>query len=554
MDEDLLQILSHPFSAGGIAIQSGLEDDPDSVLERKATQYLYGNSGASAVKEQDNAKLFDNFRIEPDQFLGIHFILSEMISGIYFSPDLPEDKKEIISTIAPELQARINDVKKFYKIYILTASNESLEKEAYRLERKFFEDINKPGQIPFIKLRRYYEKLKTFNEFARNIWRDIFKNLDALDLNPELLDFKEIIPAETRNEIYPLIRKTDSFLDAFRRFLEIQNEEFDSLTRSYKVEMNFHPGKVYTMGAFFGEEKQYMEDEKKLHLPEETEEEEEPHDLQEFEGSIARNIILETRQHKLAGSRILSVPILGSRDWNRTPDYRMEIPLDEYESSMETFRVAYHVNLPETTGKLPVNQNTILARKGMGAKHHQQYGNMIETFLEQIKIDLIETDYPGLDHPDVFLYHTGPGVFERILISLLRMNNLGEIYYMANRAISHEFPLPVIRKEIIFWWNGQFKELDRELVDSYLIFSRIIEMVKKDYRILYDEGSRQRKRDQPGAGYSGLDRWIRENRVRVFGVRKLEVFRRFIPDNHTVEESERSDDTMQRILTEQEPG
>ncbi|MCB1323184.1 MAG: hypothetical protein KDK34_23200, partial [Leptospiraceae bacterium] len=78
------------------------------------------------------------------------------------------------------------------------------------------------------------------------------------------------------------------------------------------------------------------------------------------------------------------------------------------------------------------------------------------------------------------------------------------------------------------WWKKYFQDVAGENVDSYLTYSRQLEMVKREYRILYEEGVQMRKKEQPGVTYLGVEKWLRDNRNRVFGPRKVEIFRRFI--------------------------
>ena len=551
MDEDLFQILSHPFTAGGVAGVENDELEETVVLQSNALKYVTGEKSLL----QNDLENFELFRNDPPLVFEPHIHLNDTIREVYLSARLTDHHREAVQSVAPELEHRTSELVKYYKIYIQTATEDGLSREALRLERKYFDEPGKYGQIPYIKIKRYFEKIKTFNEFCRNHWREIFKILDSLELHSDLEEFRGRIPSDLRVRIYPMIRLTDAFLDSLKRYLKVEAEVYDTMTRAYRVDMVFDPELRYSLEGFFGDppDEEEISSREKTATEEDEGEEEAEEDLppEVFEGSIARSIILETREHRLAGSRILSVPILGSRDWNRTPDYRLEVPLEDYEACLETFRIAYHVNVPETLGKLPTNQNTALGRKGTGARYQQAYGTMVQEILGEIRRTLLEEDYPGLDKPSIFLYHTGPLVFYRILLAYLRQRNLGEMFYMQERNPAHEFPLPLIKKETIFWWNGNFSGLDGEEVDSYLYFSRILEMVKKDFRILFEEGSRMRKKEQPGAGYSGLDRWIRENRVKVFGVRKVEVFRRFIPGSQ-IDEENAEDSLMARLLEGEE--
>jgi hypothetical protein len=112
----------------------------------------------------------------------------------------------------------------------------------------------------------------------------------------------------------------------------------------------------------------------------------------------------------------------------------------------------------------------------------------------------------------------------------MKQRQIGEIQYLdkSGNAI-REYPQEMLKKLLIDWWRARFLPLGSEEIDSYINYSRCLDHVKKDYRILYNAGVEVRKKEQPMGLYSGLQRWMRENRARVFGIRRMEVFRRFIP-------------------------
>jgi hypothetical protein len=141
---------------------------------------------------------------------------------------------------------------------------------------------------------------------------------------------------------------------------------------------------------------------------------------------------------------------------------------------------------------------------------------------------LITKDFPGLDNPFVFLYHCGPIAFFNILLSTLQHEHLGEIFYLKkDRSTERTYPEAIIKREIIEWWNDTFNKMTGEEADSYILYSRAIEMVKKDYRAHYEDAINLRRRET-GKGHVGLDAWMKENQKRIFGIRKVHIFKRFL--------------------------
>lgn len=149
--------------------------------------------------------------------------------------------------------------------------------------------------------------------------------------------------------------------------------------------------------------------------------------------------------------------------------------------------------------------------------------------LQSIGDAILDEDFPGLARPEVFLYHCGASVFYGIVLKIFRSRGLGEMLFLdENQNSMREFPEELIQKMLIDWWLDRFNKLPGEEVDSYLTYSRQLEMVKREYRILYDEGVLLVRREKPGINYLRAEKWVKDNRDLVFGLRKVEIFKRFI--------------------------
>ncbi len=462
-----------------------------------------------------------------------HWSTVQIIRDKFLSVGLPSDVQSAIEAHGEKLDAALSAIQKSFRVYVETSSDDSLEKEASRLERRYFESTQNRRQIQFLKFKRLYEKIRTFNESAKNNWREVQKILDTLSVLKVTRTLALQIEKEYLKSLTLLIRQTDSFLDELRLYMNVRKENVDQITGSHKIDVNYDEDIRYTVYGLLdepepGEMPTQVDDQEKEAEEQDKEEAVGP----DLGGSIAYNIVLETREHKLNRASIISVPLLGSRDWNRSPHYNLEVPIKFFEECVTLLKEAYHVNVDENDIlHVPMTTAAAVVRKGQGEHAIVPYHDLITDSLAKMANGVLEEDFPGVEKPEVFLYHCGPNVFYRILLGDLRGRGLGEMFYLDhNNNTVREYPEEFLKKVLIDWWNARLKEKDvtGEDVDSYLTYSRQLEMVKREYRILYEEGVSLRKREQPGVTYLGVEKWLKENKLRVFGLRKMEIFRRFV--------------------------
>jgi hypothetical protein len=464
-----------------------------------------------------------------DGVLRPHWSTVEVIRDRLLSDTLPPDVSTAVGQFSEKLKESLAKLQKSFQIYVETSAEQSLLKEASRLERRYFEQTNQPRQIQFLKLKRMYEKIRTFNESAKNTWREIQKVLDTLSVIKTTQSIAIEIEKEYYRPLTLLMRQTEHFLDEVRSYLKIQEEVVDPITGSHKITVAFDETLQYTIPEVLGEIERDVETEagttanskidEVLNRP-----------GQELGGSVALNIVIETREHKLNRSSMIAVPLLGSRDWNRSPAYSMEVPIKYFEECIQQLKSAYHVNVDEDDLlHTPMSTAAAVVRKGQGEQAIVAYHDLITENLDDTAVRILIDDFPGVEKPDVFLYHCGPNVFYRVLVNELRAVGIGAMFFLdeANNSV-REYPEEFLKKVLIDWWNHRFAHLSGEDVDSYLTYSRQVEMVKREYRILYEEGVSLRKREHPGVSYLGVERWLKENKRRVFGPRKMEIFRRYI--------------------------
>ena len=458
-----------------------------------------------------------------------HFSTAELVLKRFFDRSLPPQIRSVVEQHGERLESEVNELLKAFRIYVATASRESLDKEAGRLERRYFPDGASEEQHNFLVLRRYYEKIRTFNETAKSRWREIMKVVDTFLVIAETRPLAHKLQVEYSRNLALLVRRTDSFLDDLRSYLQVTTENVDKITGSYKVEAAYREGPYYTIRDVLGLEEERAPAEEAEDATSKYSKQIAEDTTLDLDGSVAYSIVLETREHRLNRSSLIAVPLLGSRDWNRTPDYRLEVALPAFEDAVEKFKKAYHVNIDARDIRGPINNQAAQLLEGQGETSFVLYHRLIHSELESYSVAILFEDFPGLARPDVFLYHCGPNVLHRILMRNLRRQGLGDILYLNQQQnTSREFPEALITKLLIDWWNQHFADLSGEDVDSYLTYSRQIEMVRREYRILYEDGVQARKRAAPDSTYLMIESWLHEHRADVFGSRKVEIFRRFI--------------------------
>ncbi len=508
MDEDLERLLSNPFEAPRVSPAAA------PVLDRAAP---------GAEQELRLAQDYSIFQAAPEQVLSAHIATARDVEQRILNAPPDSRLRQLIEPHSERFRVNLDELRKAHHSYVETVRDELLTREAERLKRRYFQEDALPAQIDFIKLKRTYEKLRTFNEFAKKDWLEIQKAVDALGVMTESRGAVSIVAENSLSPIQLLLRRTDAFLDALKGYLAIEEETVDTVSGAYRAIASYRPDVRYTLRGFFGLDAPLPS------APARTQADERAEREQREAAAAPRSLVLDGPPTERNRAGVYRTRILGSRDWNRTPHYSLQIPVAYVEQGLESFKTAYQVNVDPQQARGPLSAAAAVVRRGEGAKVLDRYVAMIVGSLDDCAAAITSEDFPGLEKPEVFLYHCGPNVLYSILVGHLRRNSLGEIFYLdAQGNPAQGLPDELIRKTLIEWWNQRFGNLNVEDVDSYLTYSRAIEMVKKEYRALYEEGARLRREEQPGATYVGFDRWIKQNRVRVFGHRKTEIFRRFL--------------------------
>ena len=514
MDEDLERLLSNPFEA----------PKPDPAVQAAAGEVLRAAETAIAGKESRESQDYSVFKKPVEDVLSAHPATARDVEERILAAAPGTKLATLVAPYESRFRVNLDELRKAFHSYVETVRDELLSREAERLKRRYFQEDALPAQIEFIKLKRMYEKLRTFNEFAKKDWLEVQKLVDALGVMTESGSPVALVAQRSLPSVLLLLRQTDAFLDALGQYLAVEEETVDPVSGSHRAIASYRPDVIYTLRGFFGLD---VAEEKAAPVKPRFDKAEE--ERRRAEASAPRSLVLDGPRTERNRAAVYKTQLLGSRDWNRTPHYSMQIPAAYVEQGLENFKSAYQVNIDPQQSRGPLSAAAAVVRRGEGQKVLEKYLAMLVGNLDECAAAIISQDFPGLEKPEAFLYHCGPQILYNILVGHLRRLSVGEIFYVdPNGNPAQGMPDEIIRKTLIDWWNERFATLNPEDADSYLTYSRAIEMVKKEYRALYEEGNQLRREEQPGASYVGFERWIKQNRVRVFGARKIEIFRRFL--------------------------
>ncbi|KAB2933190.1 MAG: hypothetical protein F9K24_07535 [Leptonema illini] len=449
-----------------------------------------------------------------------------ILTRIYQARTHPETMT-VIERYGSDLVEKLEEIRRYYRVFVETSSEDLLEKEAARLVKRFFQDNPNENQKDFIKLKRFYEKIRSFQDIVDEHWNDVQKLIDTFSIINETRHLVKDLPDRYLPEVNSLLRRTALFLLHLKEYAKIEDQSNDAITGNLTVRMVYDPKIRYTVEAALRSEEGGLEELLKRAPESDEDEEEEPSPI----ASIARNIVLESRSRRFHHSSYFAVPLLGSRDWNRSPHYSLEIGMIDYEEERRFFEEAFHIILSRDDMEKVVQLNSLVANKGSGATRLSEYTERIIGILDETADRLLDEDFPGIPHQEVFLYHIGPRTFCFILMNALRTLHIGDIFYVnSNSQIVRMLPEFVLQKLLIDWWIERFEDLDIEAVDSYLSYSRNLETLRSEFLLVFERARDIRRQEEPGASYRTFDDWLRKHRHRIFGVRRYEIFRRFFPD------------------------
>lgn len=534
--ETVLKALSDPF----LEVWEGSAELQHIVIPTTPKATTHQTEANSRLDDLLSDFSTDIFNRPIELVLRPHATVSQIILTRIYEARSEPTLMNIVERYGSDLVEKLEEIRRYYRLLVETCADTLLDQEAERLVKRFFGDQADENKNNFIKLKRFYEKIRSFQDIAEERWSDIQKLVDTFAIIPETRHLVKDLPDRHIPDINSLLRRTGLFLLRLKDYAHIEDSHTTNLNNdsNLTVKMTYDPQIRYTIKDALNTEQNTLEELFKDNAPNsKIDTHTENIESTEFEdqSSIAHNIVLESRSRRFHRSNFFSVPLKGSRDWNRTKHYSLEIGMIDYQKEHHFFYESFHLILNRDDLEKAVQLNNLVAARDEnqteGQKRGPEYTSLMIETLDSIASDITTEDFPGAPTKEIFLYHIGPVAFRSMQISILKSKQIGDIFYInASNQIVRILPELVITKLLIDWWVERFENLDIEEVDSYLNYSRTIEFLRSEFLVSYEKAREIRRSEDPTASYRNFDDWLRKNRNRIFGRRKYLIFQRFFPD------------------------
>ncbi|MCS7205874.1 MAG: hypothetical protein NZ853_09260 [Leptospiraceae bacterium] len=424
--------------------------------------------------------------------------------------------RRIFEQYGSDFIEKLESIRKFYRLLIETNTDEQLEKEAQKLGKRFFGESFNENQKNFIKMKRFIERLKSFHEVASNNWKDIEKLIDTFLFIQETKEYFKDIQEYQLQKILILNHQTEVFLNLLEKYLRVQGYQ-QSSPYNYIASLSYDENIQYTLTGLYNS--------LTLETQSQSTQKLELNSLQE----IAKTIIFDSEIKKFQ-KNLLSTRILGSKNWNRTLDYFLEVKRDDYQKDMELFYHSHHVVFDDKTLEesyfISSYNSTPLNPKNID-EILSGYLSMLRKTFEEIRTEILQDDFKGILKPDIFFYHIGANTIFQILMEKLREKKWGEILYFDSNLLIRKYPNSLIKKIFIDWWEEIHANIDQEEVDAYTIYVFQQEIVLQEY--IKDYEQIKKAFEKTHKSHFEFDRWFHENHKEVLKTTKFYIYKRFYP-------------------------
>jgi hypothetical protein len=480
---------------------------------------IFDKEDISDILYLEEKKILQQFLRPIEIILRPHVSLSQDILNIFYKRKNIPTIQKILDQYGSDLLEKLENIRKFYRIFIEANTNNSLEMEANKLVKRFFGDNYSENHKNFIKMKRYIERLKSFYEQVSKLWKDVEKLLETFLYIEETKNIAEDIKNRLK-EIALLNHQTDIFLKLLSKHLKIREFLYNPISFSYSANMTYEEDIDYTLEGIYSSYSQPIKSEQATII--------------EQKESISTKSSVETivieSEIKRFYRNIIFTKIIGSKDWNRTKDYYLELNKDDYHNDLNKFFSSVHVIYDKKTYdesfQVYASKRTVLEKTQL-EEIFQNYLNMLRDLFNQNYQEIVHKDFVGVIKPTIFFYHIGANTFYHIILEDLRDKKLGEILYLYNQVLVREYPLNIIKKILIDWWNDLSSLLDIEEIDSYWIYFNQLQIVLQEYLKDYEKIRNQTKNDYL-LNYH-FDELFNKNYKDYINIRKYYIYKRFYP-------------------------
>ncbi|MFN3603362.1 MAG: hypothetical protein ACK4UJ_01495 [Leptonema sp. (in: bacteria)] len=520
-DDFLEKILKNPF----LYIFSFKEKIPPNLDPK--TNFLE-EGDISEILYSEEKKIINLFLRPIEIILRPHISVSQELLNRISMMNRDPTTKNIIEKYGSDFVEKLEMIRRFYRIFIEACQTSYLEKEADKLVKRFFGDHFTENHKNFIKLKRYFEKLKSFHENSSTLWKDILNLLETFIYIRETKSIMETVKERYIPNLLTLIRQTDTFLQLLQKYLKINQIHFEPANKSYTIHLTYDDTIDYTLQGFYESFLQPTRKNRDTKI-----EKVEITSLNNIESNKTKETLSLYLGTSKSNNNKISTYDMGSKDWNHSKEYFLELDNEEYQRDIEKFKESFYVvlskkNFEESLEIHSTNQKKITNEQFL--EFLDQYVLLLEAFCSEIYNNIVENDFKGILKPPIFFYHIGAKTIYTILTEELKNKNLGEILYIKNNLIFREYPYGIIKKIFINWFNDLVMVLDREEIDSYSIYSQQKEFILSEYLKDYERISDYFKKNLRHLNLKEMDRWFIKNYKMVLSISKFYVYKRFFPE------------------------
>lgn len=430
--------------------------------------------------------------------LSIHEKAIAEIRWEFNNPSLDEETKAIFNSVREEVFKILDKLDSVYKKFILNMVGHTMQQEIDKQSFELFPDSAPTmKKIQFIRVKIIYEWVSSFYKWADSSWNQLIPILKVFSTYNSTKNFHERILNKYLKPILDLNFDTRELLNRIEqtyncRIVGSFSKDPDLLVSN----LIYDEAANYELVSLFPE----LEIQKNKTFPKPS--------AKQFE------------------QEYYYTAVLGTREWNRNDAYVLYVKDSELKEEEKKFYSSSFVIL-NPSENANINLAAAMVRKNTGVHVAPKYNKMVVTLLDFVVTNLFTKDFPNLCEDTLaFLYHIGPVVMWNILQEDMQRRDFGYCYYLDKNTIVKFFPETIIKKHIIDFWAEKFVDLKSSQVDSYINYSKGVANIKEAYKIQFDNAASTKRR----GGEQTLEEYLRENTGKFFGLRKAQVYRRFIPE------------------------
>ncbi|MBW7858583.1 MAG: hypothetical protein H3C43_09915 [Leptonema sp. (in: Bacteria)] len=180
--DGVIQIVFTALSDPFLEVWEGsTEIEPVATVSTPITQ----TASSSRLDEVLSDFSTDIFKRPIELVLRPHATVSQIILTRMYEARSEPTLMNIVERYGSDLVEKLEEIRRYYRLLVETCADTLLDREALRLVKRFFAEEADENQKDFIKLKRFYEKIRAFQTITEDRWGDIQKLIDTFAIIPE---------------------------------------------------------------------------------------------------------------------------------------------------------------------------------------------------------------------------------------------------------------------------------------------------------------------------------------------------------------------------------